>query len=171
MGPGHFEQCYNTQVAVDEQELIIVGNWVSPSAADSHHLLPTIAEVETNTGSKPKRVLAEKHIVEPVFGWIQWTLGFRRFSLRGLAKVRAEWDLVCSAMNPEAHGKPVGLAVERAGAVAHGVGCAMAVDALGSHPSQGIWGRGVSLAGCAKQPRTRSSLVGTPARASHETIR
>ena len=26
-------------------------------------------------------------------------LGFRRFSLRGLAKVRGEWDLVCLALN------------------------------------------------------------------------
>jgi len=24
---------------------------------------------------------------------------FRRFSLRGLAKVRGEWDLVCAALN------------------------------------------------------------------------
>jgi hypothetical protein len=47
---GKPKQCYNTQVAVDEQELIIVCNWVSQSAADKHHLLPTIAQVETNTG-------------------------------------------------------------------------------------------------------------------------
>ncbi len=26
-------------------------------------------------------------------------LGFRRFSLRGLAQVRGEWDLVCLAVN------------------------------------------------------------------------
>jgi len=26
-------------------------------------------------------------------------LGFRRFSLRGLAKVRGEWDRVCLALN------------------------------------------------------------------------
>ncbi len=34
-----------------------------------------------------------------MFGWIKSILGFRQFSLRGLAKVRAEWDLVCAAMN------------------------------------------------------------------------
>ena len=32
-------------------------------------------------------------------GWIKHVLGFRRFSLRGLAKARGEWDLVCLALN------------------------------------------------------------------------
>ena len=37
--------------------------------------------------------------VEPVFGIIKAVLGFRRFSLRGLAKVSLEWDLVTLAYN------------------------------------------------------------------------
>lgn len=37
--------------------------------------------------------------VEPVFGIIKETMGFRRFSLRGLAKVGLEWTLVCLAYN------------------------------------------------------------------------
>lgn len=37
--------------------------------------------------------------VEPVFGIIKEALGFRRFSLRGLAKVTLEWDLVTLAYN------------------------------------------------------------------------
>jgi transposase len=37
--------------------------------------------------------------VEPVFGIIKAGLGFRRFSLRGLAKVTLEWELVCLAYN------------------------------------------------------------------------
>jgi len=40
-----------------------------------------------------------KVIVEPVFGQIKEQRGFRRFSLRGLEKVRAEWKLVCAAAN------------------------------------------------------------------------
>lgn len=40
-----------------------------------------------------------KWVVEPVFGWIKSALGFRSFSLRGLEKVTAEWDLVCLALN------------------------------------------------------------------------
>lgn len=37
--------------------------------------------------------------IEPVFGWIKNTLGFERFSMRGLPKVQAEWTLVCLAYN------------------------------------------------------------------------
>ena len=32
-------------------------------------------------------------------GWIKEVLGFRRFSLRGVEKVRGEWHLVCLALN------------------------------------------------------------------------
>ena len=40
-----------------------------------------------------------KWLSEAPHGWIKHVLGFRRFSLRGLAKVRGEWDLVCLALN------------------------------------------------------------------------
>jgi transposase len=40
-----------------------------------------------------------KTIVEPVFGQIKEARGFRRFLLRGLAKVRGEWALVCLTHN------------------------------------------------------------------------
>ncbi len=40
-----------------------------------------------------------KAIVEPPNGWIKHVLGFRQFSMRGLSKVRAEWKLVCAALN------------------------------------------------------------------------
>jgi hypothetical protein len=40
-----------------------------------------------------------KVIVEPVFGWVKRVVGFRQFSLRGLANVTAEWNLVCLAVN------------------------------------------------------------------------
>ena len=42
---------------------------------------------------------ARKAIVEPVFGQIKQARGFRRFSLRGLVKVRAEWAFVCLTHN------------------------------------------------------------------------
>jgi transposase len=45
------------------------------------------------------RYRRRKAIVEPVFGWIKEVLGFRRFSLRGEAKVRSEWNVVCLAVN------------------------------------------------------------------------
>jgi Transposase DDE domain len=40
-----------------------------------------------------------KVIVEPVFGQIKEARGFRRFLLRGLAKIRGEWRLVCLTHN------------------------------------------------------------------------
>ncbi len=40
-----------------------------------------------------------KWLSEAPHGWIKHVMGFRRFSLRGLAKVRGEWDLVCLALN------------------------------------------------------------------------
>ena len=40
-----------------------------------------------------------KAIVEPVFGQIKECRNFRRFSLRGLENVRAEWKLVCATHN------------------------------------------------------------------------
>ena len=40
-----------------------------------------------------------KAIVEPVFGQIKGPRGFRRFAFRGLAKVQAEWQLICLTHN------------------------------------------------------------------------
>jgi hypothetical protein len=40
-----------------------------------------------------------KTLVEPVFGQIKQARGFRQFLLRGVAKVRAEWALVCTTHN------------------------------------------------------------------------
>ena len=40
-----------------------------------------------------------KQIVEPVFGQIKEARGLRRFLLRGLENVRAEWDLICLTHN------------------------------------------------------------------------
>jgi transposase len=40
-----------------------------------------------------------KYIVEPVFGQIKEARGFRRFLLRGLENVSAEWDMICLTHN------------------------------------------------------------------------
>jgi transposase len=42
---------------------------------------------------------ARKHIVEPVFGQIKAARGIRKFLLRGLRKVSAEWQLICLTHN------------------------------------------------------------------------
>ena len=40
-----------------------------------------------------------KSLVEPAFGWAKHVLGFRAFLMRGVRKVRGEWNLVCLALN------------------------------------------------------------------------
>lgn len=40
-----------------------------------------------------------KAVVEPVFGQIKERRGFRRFLLRGLARVEAEWQMICATHN------------------------------------------------------------------------
>jgi len=54
-------------------------------------------KIETETG----RALysRRKQTVEPVFGVIKAAMGFRQFLLRGLDKVRGEWQLVTMAYN------------------------------------------------------------------------
>lgn len=54
-------------------------------------------KLKTKTGKAV--YAARKSIVEPVFGQIKQARGFRRFQLRGLAKVRAEWAIVCLTHN------------------------------------------------------------------------
>ena len=45
------------------------------------------------------RYRRRKCLAEPPFGWIKSCLGFRKFSLRGVAKVGPEWSLMGLAMN------------------------------------------------------------------------
>jgi len=54
-------------------------------------------KLQTEIGRAIYRV--RKSTVEPVIGIIKETLGFRQFSLRGLAAVTGEWCLVCLAFN------------------------------------------------------------------------
>jgi transposase len=50
-------------------------------------------------GGWRSRYRLRKQTVEPVIGQIKEARGFRRFLLRGLAKVRGEWSLACTAHN------------------------------------------------------------------------
>jgi len=63
--------------------------------------LPETQAMQRKLATKRGRATFKKrkHVAEPPFGWIKSVLGFRQFSLRGLEKVRAEWDLMCTAIN------------------------------------------------------------------------
>ena len=154
-----FQQCYNTQMAVDDEHQLIVATQVDANASDQGRMLPLLDAVEQHHEKRPETVLADtgfcnendlqaredrnidgyvslgrddkksvkadaakhpakarmaeklattsgrkqyaqrKWLSEAPNGWIKEVLGFRRFSLRGLKKVSAEWDLVCLALN------------------------------------------------------------------------
>ena len=55
------------------------------------------AKLRTPAGKKvySKR----KETVEPVFGQIKEARGIRRFLLRGMGSVQAEWSLICATHN------------------------------------------------------------------------
>ena len=69
----------------------------SGGTADENPKAAMAKKLRTATG----RVLyaARKHIVEPVFGQIKRIRGFRKFLLRGLKLVSAEWQLICLTHN------------------------------------------------------------------------
>jgi len=52
------------------------------------------AELATEAGRALYRM--RQAIVEPVIGYIKEMRGFRRFALRGLSKVCAEWRIICT---------------------------------------------------------------------------
>jgi transposase len=56
---GSFEQCYNTQIGVDEETQLIVSNSVTQSAGDSQELLELLDQSEANVGKRPKQLLAD----------------------------------------------------------------------------------------------------------------
>ena len=52
-----------------------------------------------STDEARSAVRRRKHLVEPVFGIIKEQQGVRRFLLRGLGNVTAEWTLLATAFN------------------------------------------------------------------------
>ena len=68
----------------------------APSAPDD----PTAVVAHRLKTLEGRKLYAQrKHTPEPVFGIIKSVLGFRQFLLRGLDKVRGEWNLVTLAWN------------------------------------------------------------------------
>jgi hypothetical protein len=69
----------------------------APPAPDADLVARMRYRLQTRAGRALYRL--RQQTVEPVFGIIKEALGFRRFSLRGLAAVELEWTLVCLAYN------------------------------------------------------------------------
>ena len=68
-----------------------------PPPADASPKVKMAYKLQTEIGQAIYRL--RKCTVEPVIGLIKEVLGFRQFSLRGLAAAAGEWCLVCLAFN------------------------------------------------------------------------
>jgi transposase len=86
-------------LAVERQkhhEASVASETTAPSAEASAK-----EKMRHKPGSEVGKALyaARKHIVEPVFGQTKSARGIRRFLLRGVEKVSAEWQLICLTHN------------------------------------------------------------------------
>lgn len=69
----------------------------TPPPEDASPAVKMAYQLQTEIGQAIYRL--RKCTVEPVIGIIKEVLGFRQFSLRGLAAAAGEWSLVCLAFN------------------------------------------------------------------------
>jgi len=103
---------YFSEVNVTAKDLKTVDLYIPPDRQKHGEKQPTVRgrppkdlsvadrmrrKLRTKAGQEVYRF--RKAIVEPVFGQIKEARRFRRFSLRGLIKVEAEWTLVCLTHN------------------------------------------------------------------------
>ena len=73
-------------------------HWHSPGKRLVRHMRHLIKKrIQSAHGQWLQR--RRQTVAEGAFGFIKQTLGFQRFSLRGLQKVQTEWQLICLAFN------------------------------------------------------------------------
>jgi transposase len=111
--PQGFVVGYNGQIAVDNDSKLI-GAWgLSQERNDRKQLRPMVEETIEITTKVPVEAMRTKMqkqesqkdyyqrqtSVEPVFGNLKFNLGFDRFRMRGLEKVKIEFGLMCIAHN------------------------------------------------------------------------
>jgi len=100
---GYFSEAAVTHAALDGIDLYVApdrqnhGDAPAPPADDGTVRGAMRAKLQTAAGHAVYAL--RKAIVEPVFGQIKAARGFRRFSVRGFAKVQAEWQLICLTHN------------------------------------------------------------------------
>ena len=58
-GPEGFVQGYNTQIAVEPNFQLIVGQTVTPAANDKQQVVPLVEAIQEQSGQKPEEVLAD----------------------------------------------------------------------------------------------------------------
>jgi transposase len=111
--PNTADTGYFSEEAVQELEKMGIDPHIATGRQKHHEaetpLLPEAPAAEARAKEKmqhklrsaPGKLLyaARKKIIEPVFGQIKSARGIRKFLLRGLEKVSAEWQLICLTHN------------------------------------------------------------------------
>ena len=111
--PNTADTGYFSEQAVEELENMGMDPHFATGRQKHHEagILPVAGEPSVEASAKEKMqhklrsaagkllYAARKHIVEPVFGQIKSARGIRKFLLRGLKKVPAEWQLICLTHN------------------------------------------------------------------------
>jgi transposase len=86
-------------VAVERQKHHVTTVTSEPTAPAAEASVKEKMQHKLRTPAGKALYAARKQIVEPVFGQIKSARGIRRFLLRGLEKVSAEWQLICLTHN------------------------------------------------------------------------
>lgn len=68
-------------------------------AISIHHKAVERQRAKRKDPSNKELLSRRKTIIEPVFAWIKNHLGFDRWSVYGLERVRAQWAFVCTTLN------------------------------------------------------------------------
>ena len=111
--PNTADTGYFSEQAVEDLEKLGIDPHIATGRQKHHEAAVPVVEGECAPAMSAKEKMqhklrtpagkllyaARKHIVEPVFGQIKGMRGIRKFLLRGLEKVRAEWQLICLTHN------------------------------------------------------------------------
>jgi IS5 family transposase len=106
---GYFNTKQLTEVRLSSVDLYVSPDRQKHGSVLKTSALPTAAQAGGGVVGQMREKLKtaagqavyqwRKAIVEPVFGQLKEARGFRRFAFRGLAKVSAEWALICLTHN------------------------------------------------------------------------
>ena len=103
---GYLSEAVLAQLSADDntrtaEVIVALGREGKQQASINADKLPLTAAmaVKLQSADGQAKYRRRKAIVEPPNAWIKQVLGFRQFSFRGLDKVRAEFKLVCAALN------------------------------------------------------------------------
>ena len=107
--PGTYDSGYYSEAAVEAVEQLGFDPYMATGRQRHHNPEAEVSEAPETAKERMaakvrtpegRALYARRKVnVEPVFGQIKEARGFRRFLLRGLDNIRAEWSLVCLTHN------------------------------------------------------------------------